>query len=166
MDYNGILNDCEFRAEVCRMAHDGEGFVHEMQCKKAITDLIQYKDAIDRMGEFGKLFLQYSGDPRGMIGEAGYAKAGDVIERAKESVMHYETITDVDGNVWRPVLEDRLKFLILCMTERVEKAVSDMNRIVSEEIYPCEVCDDSNCHCFRPQRHCLLFRYERDGKEE
>lgn len=83
---------------------------------------MKYKDAIDRMGEFGKLFLQYSGDPRGMIGEAGYVEAGDVVERAKESVMHYETITDVDGNVWRPVLEDKLQFLIRCMTERAENA--------------------------------------------
>lgn len=92
------------------------------QAAQSITELIQYKDAIDRMGEFGKLFLQYSGCPRGMIGEAGYVEAGDVVERAKESVMHYETITDVDGNAWRPVLEDRLQSLIRHMTERAEAA--------------------------------------------
>lgn len=37
----------------------------------AITDLLKYKDAIDRMGRFGTMFVQYSGDPRGVIGEIG-----------------------------------------------------------------------------------------------
>lgn len=88
----------------------------------AITDLLRYKNAIDRMGRFGTLFVQYSGDPRGMIGEIGDVESGNVIERAKDMVMHYGMIVDVDMNVWRPVLEDRLQFLIRCMTERTEAA--------------------------------------------
>ena len=97
--------------------------------KIAIKDLMKYKEAVERMEEFGKMFLQYSRDPRGMIGEAGYVESGDMIERAKECVMHYETITDVDGNVWRPVLEDKLQFLIRCMTERAEKAEKEIERL-------------------------------------
>ena len=102
------------------------------QAAQSITELIQYKEAVDRMGEFGKRFLQYSGDPRGIIGEAGYAESGDVIERAKELVMHYEPITDVDGNVWRPVLEDSLQLLIRCMTERAEKAEEERDTAIDD----------------------------------
>ncbi len=113
MDYKELIwklkNDALWRG-TCEQAAD------------AITDLLKYKDAIDRMGRFGTLFVQYSGDPRGMIGEIGDVESGNVIERAKDMVMHYEMIVDVDMNVWRPVLEDRLQFLIRCMTERAEAA--------------------------------------------
>ena len=51
MDYNGILHDCDFRSEVCRMEHDGEGFVHEMQCKKVITDLFARAEAAEARAE-------------------------------------------------------------------------------------------------------------------
>lgn len=136
MDYNELAEDllsgCEENCADCKYAGDSEFECTIAQlAATAITHLIQYKDAIDRMGEFGKLFLQYSGDPRGMIGEAGHVEAGDVVERAKECVMHYETITDVDGNVWRPVLEDKLQFLICCMTELAEKAESERDAAVS-----------------------------------
>lgn len=51
MDYNGITNDCGFRAEVLRMHHDDEGFLHELQCKKAIADLLARAEAAEARAE-------------------------------------------------------------------------------------------------------------------
>lgn len=71
----------------------------------AITDLLRYKDAIERMGEFGKLFLSYTGDPRGPVGRSGDR------DIAKE-VQLQPVIIDVDGGKWRPVNEDALQDLL------------------------------------------------------
>ena len=70
-----------------------------------IDDLLKYKEAIDRMGDFGKLFVSYAGDPRGPMGRAG---DWDI---AKEALSQ-PVITDVDGGKWRPVNEDVMQELI------------------------------------------------------
>ena len=135
------------------------------QAAQSITELIQYKEAVDRMDEFGKRFLQYSGDPRGIIGEAGYAESGDVIERAKELVMHYEPITDVDGNVWRPVLEDSLQLLIRCMTERVEKAEKELQTAIGALAGQCKYCRKNQECTSRKGPHIYCWEW-RGAKEE
>lgn len=69
-----------------------------------------YKDAIERMGPFGRMFVVYKGDPRGPIGQRGFTtNTNDEVVR---SVLWQSTVVDVDGNVWRPVLERDLEELI------------------------------------------------------
>lgn len=69
--------------------------------------------AMQRLGEFGKLFMNYTGDPRGPIGRCGI---GDL-----EREAHYmEVIKDVDGDRWRPVLEDTLDEILKELPEHVE----------------------------------------------
>lgn len=46
-----------------------------------------------------------------------------------------------------------------------DAAVKTTTQIVSEEIYPCEACGNQKCPCFRPQKHCLSFKYD-EAKEE
>ena len=70
-----------------------------------IEDLLKYKEAVGRMGEFGKLFMSYAGDPRGPMGRSGER------DIAKEALSQ-PVITDVDGGRWRPVSEEVLQDLI------------------------------------------------------
>lgn len=70
----------------------------------AITELLMYKEAVDRMGAFGKLFIPYKGDPRGSIGRAG----GLSLE---EEAVIMPVLEDIDGGKWRPVNEDVLRDL-------------------------------------------------------
>ena len=92
-------------------------------------ELNQYKDAVERMGNFGRLFVQYSGDPRGQMGHRG--NRNDEIENA----TMFSTIEDVEGDVWRPVLERVLQSLIQ-RTKKAEQerdaAIADIKHIVCD----------------------------------
>lgn len=105
MNYEKLLKDCITRAEAYRKCGAAWNLTHEENCAIAITDLLRYKDAIERMGEFGKLFLSYTGDPRGPVGRSGDR------DIAKE-VQLQPVIIDVDGGKWRPVNEDALQDLL------------------------------------------------------
>ena len=70
-----------------------------------VDDFMKYKEAIDRMGDFGKLFISYAGDPRGPMGRTGER---DIVKEA----LSQPVITDVDGGTWRPVYEEVLQDLI------------------------------------------------------
>lgn len=48
MDYKGMVHDCVFRAKSFQAMRDGEGYVHEMQCKKAIEELISRLENTER----------------------------------------------------------------------------------------------------------------------
>ena len=63
-----------------------------------------YKKAIDSMGQFGKLFLDYKGCPRGAVGRACIP--------IEEEVLLMPMIKDVDGGKWIPVNADALYELL------------------------------------------------------
>lgn len=86
----------------------------------AITDLLKYKEAIDRIGRFGTLFVQYSGDPRGPVGTMGAVSDQEI-----EHVLMMEPIEDVEGDKWRPVGEGWLQQLI----ERTKAAEARCKRL-------------------------------------
>lgn len=94
-------------------------------------ELNQYKDAVERMGNFGRLFVQYSGDPRGQMGHRG--NRNDEIENA----TMFSTIEDVEGDVWRPVLERVLQSLI----QRTKKAERERDAMrdaaIMQQKYQC-----------------------------
>lgn len=68
------------------------------------TNYTKYKDAIRRMGEFGRLFVEYSGCPRGPVGRY----CGPL----EKEIMSMGVITDVDGGEWIPVNKDALVELV------------------------------------------------------
>lgn len=70
-----------------------------------VDNFIKYKEAIGRLGDFGKLFMSYTGDPRGPMGRTGER---DIVKEA----LSQPVITDVDGGRWRPVYEEVLQDLI------------------------------------------------------
>ena len=119
-----------------------------------VDDFMKYKEAIDRMGDFGKLFISYAGDPRGPMGRTGER---DIVKEA----LSQPVITDVDGGTWRPVYEEVLQDLIkqldwwkeknfrACQergelerraeaAEKREKLLEDANRILTERITKAE----------------------------
>ena len=69
--------------------------------------------AMQRLGEFGKLFMNYTGDPRGPIGRCGI---GDL----KREAHYMDVIKDVEGGRWRPVQEDVLEDILKELPEHVE----------------------------------------------
>ena len=63
-----------------------------------------YKKAIDSMGQFGKLFVEYRGCPRGAMGRACMP--------IEEEVLLMPKIQDVDGGEWIPVNANALYELL------------------------------------------------------
>lgn len=68
------------------------------------TNYTKYKDAIQRMGKFGLLFVEYSGCDRGAVG-----RYGGPLEK---EIMIMGVIKDVDGGEWVPVNKDALVELV------------------------------------------------------
>lgn len=87
----------------------------------AIMELLKYKEAIERMEEFGRLFLEYTGCPRGPIGRSGGVSLS-------EEVTQMDVLTDVDGGRWRPVNEDVLQDL-LSRAEALESENAALRKI-------------------------------------
>lgn len=61
-------------------------------------------DAFRRLGEFGKLFVDYKGCPRGTFGRAFCP--------VEEEVLLMPPIVDVDGGAWIPVNAEALCELV------------------------------------------------------
>ena len=114
----------------------------------AITDLLVYKKAIDRMGPFGRLFIQYRGDPRGATGRPGTP------EDMEDLIAIMPALEDIDGGRWRPIQEDVLRDLFSQVKELKEDRDSDVSLIEKIlKFYPggdfcsyCEKCWTDKCH--------------------
>lgn len=65
---------------------------------------------LERLGEFGRLFIDYVGCPRGAMGRMGAPLT--------EELLSMPVLTDVDGGRWRPVNEDALQEAIALLKER------------------------------------------------
>lgn len=71
----------------------------------ARSDLAELEKAMERLGRFGELFVDYKGCSRGPMGRAG----GVTLE---EEVLLMPKITDVDGGEWIPVNAEALHELV------------------------------------------------------
>lgn len=58
-------------------------------------DLMRAADALERLGPFGRLLVQYCGDPRGPAGRSGLP--------IEQEVLMQKPIEDIDGGKWIPV---------------------------------------------------------------
>ena len=67
------------------------------------------KEAMERMGWFGKMFQRYKGDPRGPIGTLGTALGKSRALLIVESAKNRQPVKDVDGNTWLPMLQDEFR---------------------------------------------------------
>lgn len=124
MDYKGNCYFCGgkmqsvsigWKCEKCGGLLDMKGNWHTAVKKPFMPDDVlkeqdeaaggKYRRAIERMGQFGELFVEYDGDPRGPVGRAG----GISIE---DEAQIMPVITDVDGGRWRPVQEEVLQDLL------------------------------------------------------
>ncbi len=75
------------------------------EAAQRLEGMMKYKEAIDRMGKFGKLFVEYEGCPRGAMGRMCDATI-------QEEALAMDMLTDVDMGRWRPVNEDVLQDLL------------------------------------------------------
>ncbi len=75
------------------------------------------RNAFRRLGEFGKLFLDYKGCPRGALGRAFLP--------IEEEVLQMPPIIDVDGGEWIPVNSGALHQLV----EEYKLLKNDLNCI-------------------------------------
>lgn len=67
-------------------------------------------DAFERLGTFGKLFMDYNGCPRGAMGRACVP--------IEEEVLMMQPIRDVDGGEWIPVNAEAMRELIAKYKEK------------------------------------------------
>lgn len=82
----------EERTKDCQMCIDTLAYIERLEA------------TIERFGDFGKLFMEYTGCPRGATGRAD-------LPLAKE-VLAMKPIRDVDGGEWIPVNADALRELV------------------------------------------------------
>lgn len=83
-----------------------------------IAEIKLKAEALDSMGEFGKLFIPYKGCPRGAPGR----QCAPVIEELQREAV----ITDVDGGRWRPVNEDALREAVALLKLVEMNGLSDL----------------------------------------
>lgn len=82
-----------------------------------------FLSAFNRLGEFGKLFFEGNGCPRGQMGRACCP--------IEEEVMGMKPIRDIDGGEWIPVNAEALRELVhryVELRKQVEKLSQDNGR--------------------------------------
>lgn len=70
----------------------------------------ELETVLERLGEFGQLFIDYVGCLRGAMGRQGAPLT--------EELLSMPVITDVDGGRWRPVNEEALQEAIALLKEK------------------------------------------------
>lgn len=92
-------------AELCALREAYNDELREMVAAER-----ERRAVLERLGEFGQLFIDYIGCPRGGPGRE--------CAPLTEELLSMPMITDVDGGRWRPVNEDALQEAILMLKER------------------------------------------------
>lgn len=105
------LQDAKFCPEC------GRRLVHAAPTVEPQADT-RYREAVERLGEFGRLFVAYKGDPRGPAGRPGGLSL-------KDEGLSMPVLEDVDGGRWRPVNEDALRELLARMDELVADYIGE-----------------------------------------
>ena len=90
------------------------------------------KEAMERMGWFGKMFQRYAGDPRGPIGTFGNALEKFPVESCIEPARNRQVLKDVDGNTWLPMLQDEFRAMA-DFIERVQGWIPVEERLPEEK---------------------------------
>lgn len=80
------------------------GWMEEDVANDALAYIEKLESALNRLGEFGKLFMDYEGCPRGAMGR--------MAAPIEQEVLHMKSITDVDGGKWIPANADALRELV------------------------------------------------------
>ena len=120
---NGNRKDCPMRHEngnctvaggfctavndpVCEALHNAFncGYRSALRAHQERESNDRLQSEMNRLGEFGKLFVEYKGCPRGAIGRA--------CAPLEDEVFAMPEITDVDGGRWVPVNADALQELV------------------------------------------------------
>jgi hypothetical protein len=130
---------------------------------KAIDRLGEFEDKaeqtvdavpVERLGKIGKLFIPYSGCPRGPVGRMGEPAT------LAEEAMFWGVIVDEDGTRFVPVVEEVLH-------ELIEKACA----VDAVEVGNCDGCywktigRRQKCSCCRRNRDMKdCYRRDDDGK--
>ncbi len=70
----------------------------------------ELETVLERLGEFGQLFIDYIGCPRGGPGRE--------CAPLTEELLSMPVLTDVDGGRWRPVNEEALQEAIALLKEK------------------------------------------------
>ena len=93
------------------------------------------KEAMERMGWFGKMFQRYAGDPRGPIGTFGNALEKFLVESCIEPARNRHVLKDVDGNTWLPMLQGEFRAMA-DFIERVQGWIPVEERLPKPEENP------------------------------
>ena len=130
------------------------------EAAQRLEELLKYKAAIDRMGKFGQLFVEYEGCPRGAMGRMCDATI-------QEEALAMDMLTDVDMGRWRPVNEDVLQDLLTELKRvkakrkeyQIRAAKADMEIANIQAFVVTEYCP----HCEKEQS--ILWDAGKDGYE-
>lgn len=136
--YGGVNQE-----NTCILYYDVIREINEAPIVDACTLLDDIKEelkAMQRLGEFGKRFINYTGDPIGPVGRVGYGNL--------EREAHYmDVIKDVDGNAWRPVLEETLQHIL----EKLDNCISRLEKAEEERDAAVKLCGKLIALCSPPK---------------
>ena len=88
----------------CKFAQDCHSFLSYEIAQYGLALIKHMEATLDRLGDFGKLFADYTGCPRGATGRAALP--------IEEEVLAMKPIRDVDNGEWIPVNADALRELV------------------------------------------------------
>lgn len=103
------------------------------------------KEAMERMGWFGKMFQRYAGDPRGPIGTFGNALEKFLVESCIEPARNRQVLKDVDGNTWLPMLQGEFRAMA-DFIERVQGWIPVEERLPEKENAQVLMTDGEGCY--------------------
>ena len=93
-----------------------------------LTPSNEAEKAIQRMGEFGKRFLDYKGCSRGPMGAPGECTI-------EEWVHAMPVLKDVDGEKWRPVQEAALNALLNSLPPNEPLTLDELREMDGEPVW-------------------------------
>ena len=109
----------------------------ETECNVKLLDdakayIEQLENTLNRLGEFGKLFMDYEGCPRGAMGRAAMP--------IEDEVLQMPQLEDVDGGKWIPVNADALHELV----EKCKQLEERISLMLIQMKGDCGVCKHRN----------------------
>lgn len=128
----------------------------------------KYIKSLERLGDFGKLFLDYKGCPRGAKGRACLP--------LEQEVLLQPPVWDVDGGEWIPVNADALRELV-GKYEKLKERDENMNakraaklmkiaRHFGEEKQVCKLIEELGEANSAASRVLMLLTFREDGGKD
>ena len=149
IDANDLSEELSSLSVMINGLRAGKGVLNEFmkQFRESVLRIVDEQPTVDaveasRLGDLGRLMMPYIGCPRGRMGA-----------RCDGRIIELDPITDVEGDIWVPVLEEDLNFLKAKAVEVVHGRWVHPKGYVVSNGFLCSECAYGTTS-YRPIRPC------------